>query len=140
MKYPLRTVAVLLVMLVVAPLGNSCAYGPDEDVFVRKTDPDAPYAKYAAGRLGIVQSTYRIRHLVIAYNTLSGRGLSPGEQASAETAENYYTAYPAQTPGNGDQTWGPVAGSNERCGSRAKLRDLHQLPRRRFQQRERHPG
>jgi hypothetical protein len=114
-KLRLRTVVVLLFTVVFARMGNSCAYEPDEDVFARHTDPDAPYAKYAAGRLGIVQGTYRIRHLVIAYNTLSGRGLSPAEQSAAEAVENHYTTYPVQTPANTDQTWGPVSGSNERA-------------------------
>ena len=114
MKNSVRTVAVLLLMLVVAPLGNSCADDGENDANWH-TDPDAPYAKYAAGRLGIVQASYRIRHLVIAYNTLSGRGLSPGEQSAAAAAENYYTAYPAaQVAGKVDSTWGAITGSNER--------------------------
>jgi hypothetical protein len=97
-KRAVRVFAVLLFAALAVEFGNSCAYAPDEDVFIQHTDPDAPYARYAAGRLGIVQATFRIRHLVVVYNTLSGRGLSPAEQSGAVAVDNHYNAYPAPEP------------------------------------------
>jgi hypothetical protein len=100
-KRAVRVFAVLLLAALAVEFGNSCAYAPDQDVFIQHTDPDAPYARYAAGRLGIVQATFRIRHLVVAYNTLSGRGLSPAEQSGAVAVDNHYNAYPAPEPDDG---------------------------------------
>jgi hypothetical protein len=100
-KRAVRVFAVLLFAALAVEFGNSCAYAPDVDVFIQHTDPDAPYARYAAGRLGIVQATFRIRHLVVAYNTLSGRGLSPAEQSGAIAVDNHYNAYPAPEPDGG---------------------------------------
>jgi hypothetical protein len=100
-KRAVRVFAVLLFAALGVQFGNSCAYAPDQDVFIQHTDPDAPYARFAAGRLGIVQTTFRIRHLVVAYNTLSGRGLSSAEQSAAVAVDNYYNAYPAPSPEGG---------------------------------------
>ena len=101
MKRAVRVFAVLMLAALAVEFGNSCAYAPDQDVFIQHTDPDAPYARYAGGRLGIVQATFRIRHLVVAFNTLSGRGLSPAEQSGAIAVDNHYNAYPAPEPDGG---------------------------------------
>jgi hypothetical protein len=100
-KRAVRVFAVLMLAALAVEFGNSCAYAPDQDVFIQHTDPDAPYARYAGGRLGIVQATFRIRHLVVAFNTLSGRGLSPAEQSGAIAIDNHYNAYPAPEPDGG---------------------------------------
>jgi hypothetical protein len=97
-KRAVRVSVVLLFAALAIQFGYSCAYAPEENVFIQRTDPDAPYASYAAGRLGIVQGTFRIRHLVVAYNTLSGRGLSHDEQSTAVDVDHYYNAYPAPSP------------------------------------------
>lgn len=52
-------------------------------IFVRTHQPDAPYARFAAGRLGVLQPGYRVRHLAIAYDYLSGRPLNAAEQKDA---------------------------------------------------------
>jgi hypothetical protein len=96
-KYPARCFSVLVLAALLIRLGNSCAYEADVAVFVQRSDPDTPYARYAAGRLGIIQPNYRIRHLVVAYNVLSGRGLTPAEQTSAVDVDNYYNAYATHT-------------------------------------------
>jgi len=90
MKHPLRALFVLVLVAVFIRFGNSCAYAPDEAVFTRHMDPDAPYASYVAGRLGVLQGEYRVRHMVVAYNTLSGRGLSPAEQTAAIEVDKFY--------------------------------------------------
>ncbi len=99
MKPLTRAFAFLLLAMLFIRIGNSCAYAPDVDVFVLTKDPDAPYAKYAAGRLGIVPGTYRIRHLVVAYRTLSGHGLSPAEQQAAAAVDKLYDPYAEPVPG-----------------------------------------
>jgi hypothetical protein len=91
MKHPLRIAVVLAFVAVFVRPGNGCGPLFYEYVFSNPSDPDVPYAKYIGGRIGLVGGTYRVRHLVIAYNTLSGRGLSPAEQKAAQQAEDYYT-------------------------------------------------
>ncbi len=147
MKRAVRVFFVLLFTALAVEFGNSCAYAPDQDVFIQHTDPDAPYARYAAGRLGIVQATFRIRHLVVAYNTLSGRGLSPAEQSGAVAVDNHYNAYPAPEPDGGvtpnteppagaasaTLPFWPAATRRQRSQSaRAGLGVVHQLPSGRF--------
>ena len=98
MKHPLRAVSILLTVVIFVRLGNTCGPFFYEDVFQQSTDPDAPYAKFVAGRLGLLEGTYRIRHLVVAYNTLSGRGLTPAEQKAAQAVEDHYNGADARQP------------------------------------------
>jgi len=92
MKHPLRTLFVLLFVVIFIRIGNSCAYSYDEDIVSQRIDPDAPYEKYVAGRLGAFNGNYRIRHMVIAYNMLSGRGLSPAERQAAIAVDKFYNS------------------------------------------------
>jgi hypothetical protein len=92
MKHPVRVAIILLLVAVFIRPGNGCGPFFSEDVFANTVDPDGPYSNYIAGHLGLVEGTYRVRHLVIAYNALSGRGLSPAEQKGAQQAEDYYTS------------------------------------------------
>ena len=105
MKHPMRVAFIFTMVAVFIRPGNGCGPFVYEDVFANQVDPDPPYAKYIAGRIGLVDGAYRVRHLVIAYNTLSGRGLSPAEQKAADDAEAYYS-------GSGDN--GSSDGSGER--------------------------
>lgn len=63
--------------------------GPDfpEAIFAQQYRPDAPYAKFVAGRLGVPRETYRVRQLAIAYDVLTGRSLSASEQTQAIAAD-----------------------------------------------------
>jgi hypothetical protein len=81
------TLFALLLCLIVRPT-NGCSPGDPQAVFIRLAGPDAPYKTYAAGRLGVILPTYRPRHLVIAYNYLNGRPLTPDEQTQAGAAEH----------------------------------------------------
>jgi hypothetical protein len=94
MKHSLRCLAIFTFALLFTHLGNSCAFEGPEVVFVQHSDPDAPYASYIAGRLGIVKPDYRIRHLIVAYKFLSGHPLTPAEQKAAVDVDTFYTAYP----------------------------------------------
>ena len=97
MKHPLRCLAVFALAVLFTSLGNSCAFEGPEVVFVQHSDPDAPYANYVAGHLGIVQPDYRIRHLVVAYDFLSGHPLTPAEQQAAIDVDSFYNTYAGDT-------------------------------------------
>jgi hypothetical protein len=92
MKHPMRVVLILLMIAVFLRPGNGCAFPDEEDVFQQHSDPDGPYGKFLAGRLGLLKGSYRIRHLVAAYNVLSGRGLSEDEQKAAVDVDKYYNS------------------------------------------------
>lgn len=122
MKHPLRTILVLLFVVIFIRIGNSCAFSYDEDIFSQPMDPDPPYDKYVAGRLGAFNGAYRIRHMVVAYDTLSGRGLSPAEQQAAIAVDKFYnTSDPDQSsyvpggrkPGSEDAEWKDVVVDRE---------------------------
>ena len=82
----LPSLAILLFAIAARPCG------PDfpEAIFVLTTGPDGNYADYVSGHLGIPQSDYRTRHLVVAYNYLTGRPLSATEQQQAITVNHSY--------------------------------------------------
>lgn len=108
MKHPLRCLAIFALAALFTHLGNSCAYEGPEVVFIQHSDPDAPYTGYLAGRLGIVQPDYRIRHLVVAYNYLSGHPLTPAEQQAALVVDKFYNTYQGDTAifmGSDTATW-----------------------------------
>jgi len=107
MKHPLRALLILLSVVIFVRPGNGCGPFFDEDVFQQNADPDAPYAKFVAGRLGLLEGAYRIRHLVVAYNTLSGRGLTAAEQKAAIAVDDHY---------NGNDT-GTGTGANVNAGN-----------------------
>jgi hypothetical protein len=107
MKHPFRVFIVLLVAVLMVRPGNGCA-GPESAlIFTHKTGPDVEYSKYAAGHLGVVGDGYRIRHLVVAYDFLSGRGLSPAEQKAAVAVEHFYepcsNTYCPETPSDDEK-------------------------------------
>jgi hypothetical protein len=78
----LRFFLVMLVIAVATKPGNGC--GPDfpQAIYTGRTAPDAPLEAYVTGKLGMVQPTYARRYLVVAYDFLNGRPLSPIEQGS----------------------------------------------------------
>jgi|SRR5271170_4991506 len=109
----LRRVLLVLLTVALARPGNGCSYPERKEIFSQLVDPDRPYTKFVAGRLGVLASTYRIRHLIVAYNTLSGRGLSPAEQKAAEAVDRYYNphAYDMNASDGDQQPGDDTAGS-----------------------------
>ena len=79
-RYGLPLVCAALLLALPA---RSC--GPDfpTAIFVLTTGPDGNYAHYLQGHLGVPQSGYRTRHLVVAYDYLTQRPLSATEQKQA---------------------------------------------------------
>ena len=69
---------------------SSRACGPflSEAVFVESLHPDGPYADYVKGKLGVPGPSYRLRHLVVAYDWLNGTPLSASEQQQAVALDN----------------------------------------------------
>jgi len=68
--------------------------GPDwpEAVFVKRNGPDAPYDAFVRGRLGVPQTGYRTRHLVVLYRSMSGLPLSVEEQGAAVKANGHFNS------------------------------------------------
>ena len=83
MRRQMKCLLLAMVPVLMALPARSC--GPDfpDAVFVKDNGPDLPYSTFAGGRLGVLQSGYRTRHLVVAYDWLTQRPLTPAEQKQA---------------------------------------------------------
>lgn len=120
MKLIRSTLPLAFALFVLTLTARPC--GPDfaEAVFVLHTGPGGNYARYAAGQIGVPQNAYRTRHLVIAYDYLSGHPLPPEVQKEAVTVNTYLLdPWQADTnpPRSGFSAWiaaranfGPVDG------------------------------
>ncbi len=91
--------AAVFVTIFVHP-GLGCSHEGSSAVFTQSFGPDQPYSAYARGRLGVIGRSYRIRNLVIAFNTLSGRALTPAEQKAAIDVDRYYNPGGYVKPGD----------------------------------------
>ena len=99
------SIALAAITLLVSP-GRGCSPVGSSAVFVQTLGPDLPYATYIHGRLGVIARTYRIRHMVVAYNILSGRGLSPAEQRGADQVDTrYHSSDDGSAHGDGLGRW-----------------------------------
>jgi hypothetical protein len=98
MSHLRRLLLALLAVLVLVRPGNGCSFS-DDDLTPSGTDPDRPYSAFLDGKLGIVSGQLRIRHLVVAYDMLSGRGLTPSEQKAAVDVDRFYNFGEAYKPG-----------------------------------------
>jgi hypothetical protein len=67
--------------------------GPDwpTAVFVNPNGPDGRYTTFAAGHLGVLQPGYRTRNLVVAYDWLTHRELTPAEQKQATAVDDLFS-------------------------------------------------
>ena len=75
-------IALVLAAALLLPLPSANACGPffPEAIFVQVKHPDLPFDRFAAGQLGILQSSYAPSFLVVAYRYLSGGSFSGAEQ------------------------------------------------------------
>ena len=128
MKRLRHALLALLILLVFVRPGNGCSFSDEDDPSTQHSDPDAPYSSFVRGRIGVLQPGYRIRHLVVAYNTLSGRGLTPAEQAAAIDVDRFYNMGASYTPSSdavrtdeGD-TFGPGLGAWQKVAGDTGLR------------------
>jgi hypothetical protein len=82
MRTRLFAVAALVAMVLLSPIGNVEACGPDfeGDVFVRINRPD-DLPSFAKGQLGIVQTGYDSNEYAVAYRYLTGGKLSDAERS-----------------------------------------------------------
>lgn len=121
MKHVRHTLLIALATSVITLTARPC--GPDfpSAVFVLQTGPGGNYASYAAGRIGVPQTAYRTRHMVIAYDYLSGHPLPPEVQKEAVAVNTYlldpWQADNSDKPLDGFSAWiaaranfGPVDG------------------------------
>ncbi len=123
MKRLRRILLAMMLVAVMAHPGLGCSHEGSSAVFTQRYGPDQPYSAYAHGRLGVIGRTYRIRNMVVAYNTLSGRGLTPAEQKAAEKVDRYYDpegyvkpgeqspADDSSQSGQGEVAWSSLAGA-----------------------------
>ena len=79
-----------LIVAIALPFLPVQACGPDffPDVFVRNLHPDHPM-DYAAGKLGVLRSTYPRLDLTVAYRYLNGGALTAEEQTAYKPTESY---------------------------------------------------
>lgn len=61
---------------------QACAFS-SEPTFTFSFHPDVPFTRFAAGQLGILQSTYARSYLLVAYRYLDNKPLTPEEQKGA---------------------------------------------------------
>jgi hypothetical protein len=92
----------------------AAACGPfvPEPVFAHAEHPDYPLARYASGRLGVLQPTYDLPWLVLAWRTLQGLPLTPAQQAAVVDLGRAHALqqgeYAAETP-DGLEDWRKAA-------------------------------
>ena len=81
MRTRILAVAALAAVVLLSPIGNVEACGPDfeGDVFVRINHPD-DFASFAKGDLGILQAGYDSNEYAVAYRYLNGGKLSDAER------------------------------------------------------------
>lgn len=74
--------SVTTVFLIAIFLSNTWPCGPGyiTPVFDTTSAPEAPYAEYAAGQLGIIKPTFRRSVLYAAYRYIAGNGMNRAEQ------------------------------------------------------------
>ena len=77
-----RAAVLLLIVLLLQTAFPAVACGPEtmEPIFVFENSPDLPFDEFAKGKIGILQSTFGRKTLVIAHRYLSGGSFSGDEQ------------------------------------------------------------
>ena len=78
----LRSLIALLMAVLLFNSMSALACGPFtlEAVFVHTAHPTFPMARFAAGRVGVLQPSYARSYLYAGYRYLSGSGFTPAEQ------------------------------------------------------------
>ena len=80
MKIAFRPVIVLALIVVFLSTGLPCGPGYVSPLFDTTSAPETPYTDFAAGRLGIVKSSFRRSVLIAAYRHIAGSGMNTLEQ------------------------------------------------------------
>jgi hypothetical protein len=89
----------LIVLVFIVTVAIACGPFLPEAIFVGGTHPDS-LSDFAAGRLGIVQPSYSLSYLAVAYRYFSGRTFSASEQAQLVSLwEKYLNPRAEQTTG-----------------------------------------
>jgi hypothetical protein len=81
-KLALLAAATLAAALFHSRLTRACGPFFPQIIFINTVHPDLPVGEFAAGNLGIIQSTYGTIYLYVAYRNLAGRPLSHAEQTA----------------------------------------------------------
>ena len=88
-----------LAVAVALPLAVLVACGPDfePEVFILAQHP-ADMARFAEGKLGVLQPGYGMADRVVAYRYLTGGRLGPKEQAAYAPPPDTTPSYSSMTP------------------------------------------
>jgi len=83
-----KAAVLLLIVLLFQTAFPAYACGPEtmEPIYVFENSPDLPFDEFAKGRIGILQSTFGRKTLVIAHRYLSGSSFSGDEQLALVAA------------------------------------------------------
>jgi hypothetical protein len=78
----IRKIGSLVLLLSLVFQSAALACGPDtiEPIFVLTSSPDVPFSDFAKGKIGILQSTFGRKTLVVAHRYLSGGSFTEDEQ------------------------------------------------------------
>ncbi|MEQ1603829.1 MAG: hypothetical protein ABL999_03090 [Pyrinomonadaceae bacterium] len=114
--------------LVAAFLSSAMPCGPGyiSPLFDTSSAPEVPYSDYAAGRLGIVKSSFHRSVLIAAYRHIAGNGLStPEQQALVEIwkAEIDNKDFRDDTVDEAVKTW--VAKRKDAVGKEEKVPEIY---------------
>src|SRR5215510_7321267 len=71
--------AIVIASFLLTPRTRACGPWFTDAIFVFTKHPDFPLEHFAAGKLGIISSTWARSYLVLAYRSLSGNPLSDTE-------------------------------------------------------------
>ncbi len=72
--------ALLVTLLIQAPLAFACGPFALESIFVFTVHPEYPLESFARGEIGLVLPSYARSYLYVAYRYLSGASFNPSEQ------------------------------------------------------------
>ncbi len=80
MKKSARLLSIAVIVLALLSTGLPCGPGYISPLFDTTSAPETPYSDFAAGRLGIVKSSFHRSVLIAAYRHIAGNGLNTPEQ------------------------------------------------------------
>ncbi len=102
-----RVVRAMAVVGVCVVPAMTCGPSFPVAMFVRGSAPGVAYPKFVAGELGVIQGSWPIRQLAIAYDVLQGRALTAGEQTEVVTLQTAMAnrGMDGDKPGAGLSAW-----------------------------------
>ena len=101
----LAAIAGFAALAFLAPAARACGPFFETVVLTYATHPEPPLADYAAGRLGVLQPTWRRTYLIVAYRYLTADALSKDGQAAAVALWEKWLGLVRTAPTHADSVW-----------------------------------